>query len=151
MAEKVVFEGKLSGGSGETEKHSVAEIEASGNIAKSLINDFMLLVTIAGMKALFSKIPDAEEHINSLKKVWKERTSLQLAQETQSLQESIANAISETEKTDDPKNKENIEKLDNYMKSFCKTRDMAVNLADQAVNNIINTILSKDELFKKQS
>ena len=141
--EKVILEAKLGGGVPPKKKEqnilkvSINEEQAAGNIAKSLVQDFMTLITIAGLKAIFLKFPDRKGFMNELKDSWKKRTSIQVAEETKIFQNSIMEAFS-SEATITP---ETTEKMNKQMQSFYNTRDKAFEIAEKAIDNIISTIV----------
>lgn len=139
--EKVIMETKINPPKKEENviKVSINEQQAAANIAKSLFQDFLTLITVVGLKAIFSKFPDTEKILNELKQVWQKRNSIQLAEETKVFQQSIMDAFkSETEI--DP---ETASKMNKQVESFNNTRDSAVNIATEAVDNIIKSILEK--------
>ena len=141
--EKVILEAKLGGGVPPKKKEqnilkvSINEEQAAGNIAKSLVQDFMTLITIAGLKAIFLKFPDRKGFMNELKDSWKKRTSIQVGEETKIFQNSIMEAFS-SEATITP---ETTEKMNKQMQSFYNTRDKAFEIAEKAIDNIISTIV----------
>ena len=141
--EKVILEAKLGGGVPPKKKEqnilkvSINEEQAAGNIAKSLVQDFMTLITIAGLKAIFLKFPDRKEFMDELKESWKKRTSIQVAEETKIFQNSIMDAFS-SEASITP---ETTEKMNKQMQSFYNTRDKAFEIAEKAIDNIIFAIV----------
>lgn len=158
MAEKTLFEAKLGGTSPSDEKlkaikRAVAEDlnsqRAAADIAKSLVQDYVLLITIACCKAVFQAMPHKKEVLDSLRTMWNERVSINLSTETKMFQDSLFNAMN-MEKNIDQKT---TEKMNEQIQKFCITRDQSKKLADEAVNGIIETILAepKDDDKKETS
>lgn len=122
-------------------KVSINEQQASANIAKSLFQDFLTLITVVGLKAIFSKVPNADKIFEELKQVWMKRNSVQLAEETRVFQQSVLDAF----KSESEINEETSEKINKQLKSFNDTRDAAVKIATDAVDQIIKSIVDNPE------
>lgn len=140
--EKVILEAKLPAQKKEQNilKLSINEEQASANIAKSLVQDFMTLITIAGLKAVFLKFPDRAEFLQQLKDAWKHRTSTQIAEESKIFQSSIMEAFSSEASV----SKETTDMMNKQLESFYATRDKSVKIAEDAIDNIINAIVEDD-------
>jgi hypothetical protein len=149
--EKVIMEAKLEAPKEENVlKVSINEQQASANIAKSLFQDFMTLITVVGLKAIFSKFPDRENFMQQLKEIWQKRNSVQLAEETKVFQSAIMDAFKSESEID----AETTETINKQITSFNNTRDNAVKIATDAVDQIIKTILEtpkSDETSKEES
>jgi hypothetical protein len=131
-------------------KVSINEQQASANIAKSLFQDFMTLITVVGLKAIFSKFPDRENFMQQLKEIWQKRNSVQLAEETKVFQSAIMDAFKSESEID----AETTETINKQITSFNNTRDNAVKIATEAVDQIINSILEtpkSEETSKEES
>jgi len=152
QTEKVILEAKIPPAQKPEKKEqnilrlSINEEQAAANIAKSLVQDFMTLITIAGLKAIFLKFPNREEFMADLKDAWKHRTSTQIAEETKVFQNSIMEAFS----SEATVSQETTEKMNKQLQSFYATRDKSVEIAEQAIDNIIEAIV-KDDVEKKDS
>lgn len=149
--EKVVLETKLTGGENNTNKEektqfriSVNEEQAAANIAKSLIQDFMQMINMAIAKSVIGTYPEKDKFVSGMKDMWKNRCSVLLAEETKMFQDSIYKAMNSETNIDEETQKKMKETVD----SFNKTRDIAVDMADKAVESIISIINPKSEPSK---
>ena len=158
MAEKTLFEAKLGGTSPSDEKlkaikKAVAEDinsqRAAADIAKSLVQDYILLITIACCKAVFQNMPHKKDVLDSLRSMWNERVSINLSTETKMFQDSLFHAMNMQKEVDE----KTTEKMNEQIQKFCITRDESKKLADEAVNGIIQTILAepKDDTPKQET
>jgi adenylate kinase family enzyme len=144
--ENVVMETKIQPPKEENNiKISINEQQAAANIAKSLFQDFLTLITVVGLRAIFSKFPNSQEVFAELKEVWKKRNSVQLAEETKVFQQSVLNAFKSESEID----VETSEKINKQINSFNNTRDNAVKIATEAVDQIIESIIQKPEETEK--
>lgn len=148
MSEKVILNAKLNDGHTKTDdefasikKLAAADLNsqrAAADIAKSLVQDYMLLVTVACCKAVFGTMPNRKDVLDSLYKMWEERTSINLSQETKMFQDAIFKAVNAGVKVSEDMTK----KMNEQIQVFCNTRDAAVDLAKQAVKGISETLVS---------
>ena len=147
MAEQVILEAKLNNGETKEDKDfknikksvaaDIGSQRAAADIAKSLVMDFLVLINIAVAKAVFDTFTNKKEFMDGLVNMWNERTSMNLSAETKMFQDAIFNAIN-SEKNVSP---EMSKKVEEQLNKYCNTRDAAVSLAKESVQNIIDTIL----------
>jgi adenylate kinase family enzyme len=139
--EKVILETKITPPEEQNMiKVSINEKQAAENIAKSLFQDFMTLITVVALKAIFSKFPSKLQILNELKELWSKRNSIQLAEETKVFNQSVLDAFS----SESTVSEETTAKMNKHIESFNKTRDMAVEIATNAVDQIINSIVEEN-------
>jgi len=140
--EKVIMEAKLSGGEKRRSLNlGVTEATAADSITKSLIADFMLLLNVAGLRAIFAKFPNRKELIADIRDAWTKRVTIQLEEETKKFQTAIFDALNSQEKIDNDTSK----KMEESLNSFCRSRDKAVELANKSIDSIVETIVGEDE------
>lgn len=147
MAENVIFEGKLNGGSDDEFadiKKSVAQDlnsqRAAADIAKSLAQDYIILLTIACCKAVFGAMSNKKEVVDGLYDLWKERTGINLSAETKMFQDALFNAMNAESNI----SQDMTAKMNEQLQKFCATRDSAKELAEEAVKSIMTTILTEN-------
>ena len=140
--EHVLFEGTVKN---ENPNLKINEQHATMDIAKSLIQDFTFIVTIACIKTVFVSNSECEKLMSGLKDVWTKRTSAQLAEETKKYEDAIFHAFENQTSV----SAETTEKMNNHLKTYCNVRDNAVAGATNAVDDIIKMICEKKEENKE--
>ena len=135
--EKVIMEAKLQN-SNKPKVVKLNEEHATMDIAKNLIQDYTFLLTISAIKSLYAQVKNSEIVLNNIKKIWESRMSQQLAEETENYKKAIVDAFNGAEGN---VTEEVANEIKEYMNTYCRVRDKAVELAKEGVDNISKLIL----------
>lgn len=117
-----------------------SDSKGSEKIARYLLQDFMYLLNMALMKAICSKMEDAESFIQTVRDAWDKRVVSTLSMEEKKLSDAIIQSIQSADEID-----EQLEtRMKSYLTKYRNVKDNALNQACVAVDNICKMILEKN-------
>lgn len=118
--------------------------KAADSIAQSLVTDYQMLLNLAFWQALLANHENAEKFMNDIRHSWEDRSTTFLKSEARRFQDLIfKSSATEGKKLPDD--------IQNIFTDYSRTLTTAFSVAEKAVDEITQTLLSKTSTSKKDN